>query len=88
MELYIWPLICIHSKGTILLLAMHIIYPQRGLHYPELPVQSQAGPLLDCILHMCSNGVHGTYCNCNTLKIHHQNNVSNMVFRFYSLRIN
>jgi hypothetical protein len=25
---------------------------------------------------------------CNTLKFHHQINVSNMVFRFYFLRIN
>jgi hypothetical protein len=25
---------------------------------------------------------------CNTLKVHHQINVSNMVFRFYFLRIN
>jgi hypothetical protein len=26
--------------------------------------------------------------SCNTLKFHHQINVSNMVFRFYFLRIN
>jgi hypothetical protein len=39
------------------------IYFRKALHYPELSVQSQGGPLLDCILHMCSIGVYGAYCN-------------------------
>jgi hypothetical protein len=56
-------LICIHSKSTIRLLTVHFMYLWRALHYSELSVQSQGGPLLDCILHMCSTEVHGAYCN-------------------------
>jgi hypothetical protein len=36
----------------------------------------------------CISATFCTKAKCNTLKFHHQINVSNMVFRFYFLKIN
>jgi hypothetical protein len=54
----------IHSKWTVGLQTLYIIYMWRTLHYPELSPQSKGGPPLHCIIHLYCTPIHGANRNC------------------------
>jgi hypothetical protein len=53
----------IHTKRTVGLQTVYIIYMWRTLHYPELSLQSKGGPPLHCILHLYCTLIHSANRN-------------------------